>query len=67
MQVYAEQNDTLDAVIFRHMGTSNGLLEEALLLNPHLANQAVLDIGTVVILPSKQQQIIKKDSLKLWD
>ncbi|HEH9651962.1 tail protein X [Pasteurella multocida] len=67
MQVYAKQNDTLDAVIFRHMGTSNGLLEETLLLNPHLANQAVLDIGTVVILPSKQQQIIKKDSLKLWD
>ncbi|HDR0964112.1 TPA: tail protein X [Pasteurella multocida] len=67
MQVYAEQNDTLDAVIFRHMGASNGLLEETLLLNPHLANQPVLEIGTVVILPSKQQQTIKKDSLKLWD
>ncbi|HED4400752.1 TPA: tail protein X [Pasteurella multocida] len=67
MQVYAEQNDTLDAVIFRHIGTSNGLLEETLLLNPHLANQPVLEIGTAVILPSKQQQTIKKDSLKLWD
>ncbi|MGC6408496.1 tail protein X [Bisgaard Taxon 45] len=67
MQVYTEQNDTLDAVIFRHIGTSNGLLEETLLLNPQLANQAVLEIGTVVILPSKQQQTIKKDSLKLWD
>lgn len=67
MQVYTEQNDTLDAVIFRHMGASNGLLEETLLLNRHLANQPVLEIGTVVILPSKQQQTIKKDSLKLWD
>ncbi|MDA5611882.1 tail protein X, partial [Pasteurella multocida] len=42
MQVYAEQNDTLDAVIFRHIGTSNGLLEETLILNPNLANQPVL-------------------------
>ncbi|HDR1113252.1 phage tail protein [Pasteurella multocida] len=67
MQVYAEQNDTLDAVIFRHMGTSNGLLEETLLLNPNLANQPVLEIGTAVVLPKKQQQTIKKDTLKLWD
>lgn len=67
MQVYSQQNDTLDAVIFRHMGSSNGLLEETLRFNPKLANHIILPIGTIVILPSQPKQVIKKDKIQLWD
>ena len=45
MKVYAQQNDNLDAIIYRHFGTSYGLLEKTLQLNPKLAANEVLEIG----------------------
>lgn len=68
MKVYAQQDDNLDAVIYRHLGTSYGLLEKTLLLNPHLAADAVLTVGTPVILPEKlgDTKQVKADSIQLW-
>lgn len=67
MKVYAKQNDTLDEVIFRHLGHSSGLLEEALLINPTLANMPILPIGTEVKLPTIQKQAISKETIQLWE
>ena len=36
MEVYAQQNDNLDAILYRYFGRSEGLLEIACELNPHL-------------------------------
>lgn len=68
MKVYAQQNDNIDAILYRTFGTSyGGLLEETLLLNPNLTAHAILAIGTPVILPeSKPQATVKKDSIQLW-
>lgn len=67
MKVYAQQHDNLDALLYRHFGTSNGMLEETLKLNPKLANQPQLTIGTPVILPDKSVKQQIKPSIKLWD
>lgn len=68
MKVYAQQNDNIDAILYRTFGTSyGGLLEETLLLNPNLTAHAILAIGTPVILPErKPQATVKKDSIQLW-
>lgn len=68
MKVYAQQDDNLDAVIYRHLGTSYGLLEQTLLLNPHLTADAVLTVGTPVILLEKlgDTKQVKADSIQLW-
>ena len=36
MRVYAHQGDTLDALVWRHLGRTAGLVERALELNPGL-------------------------------
>ena len=51
MEVYAQQNDNLDAILYRYFGRSEGLLEIACELNPHLMDKPVIPIGTPVILP----------------
>ncbi|WP_439239055.1 tail protein X [Lonepinella sp. BR2919] len=68
MNVYAQQNDNLDAMIYRTFGTSyGGLLEQTLLLNPTLTAYATLPLGTPVILPdSASSNAVKTDSIQLW-
>ncbi|MGF7432109.1 tail protein X [Pasteurella bettyae] len=67
MKVYAQQDDNLDAIIYRYFGRSNGLLEETMSLNPHLSVSAILDIGTEVLLPEEiNTNAIKADTLQLW-
>ena len=68
MKVYAQQNDNLDAIIYRHFGTSYGLLEETLQLNPKLAANEVLEIGTPVMLPTiiDNAKQVKTDTVQLW-
>ncbi|WP_439291259.1 tail protein X [Lonepinella koalarum] len=68
MNVYAQQNDNLDAMIYRTFGTSyGGLLEQTLLLNPRLTAHAILPLGTLVILPDQAStNAVNTDSIQLW-
>ena len=68
MKVRAQQNDNLDAIVYRHFGKSEGLLEIACELNPHLMNQPVIPIGTIVNLPDPDTEKISvaTDTLQLW-
>lgn len=69
MKLIAHQGDTLDSLIFRHYGRTANLVELALELNPHLANQPILTIGQVVDMPEINQQPQKatKATMQLWD
>lgn len=68
MIVKAQQNDNLDAIIYRYFGTSyDGILEQTLLLNPHLTSTAILEIETEVILPETVSTKKTKETLQLWD
>lgn len=68
MKVYAQQNDNLDAIIYRYFGTSYGWLEETLRLNPTLTTDAIIEIGTEVILPDRSAEAVKvkSNSIHLW-
>lgn len=71
--VYANQNDNLDAVVYRYFGTKSGnpkeLLKQVMELNPKLANTPILAIGTAVILPSLENIHVntEKTVIQLWD
>lgn len=69
MKVFAIQNDNLDAIIYRYFGRVDGLLEPTLALNPHLTDNAIIEMGTEVNLPDeatiKQGKTIQ--SVNLWD
>lgn len=69
MKVYAQQNDNLDAVLYRHFGKTEGLLEIACELNPHLMNLPIIPIGTEIHLPEQQNitSPIATDTIQLWD
>ncbi|PJG82116.1 tail protein X [Caviibacterium pharyngocola] len=67
--VYAQQNDNLDTIVYRYFGSTLGLVEQVLELNPRLAGQPILELGTAVILPSLDdiQPTTDKSTLNLWD
>lgn len=68
MIVHAHQNDTVDAICWRHFGVTQGVVEQTLELNPGLVNQgAVLKHGTPVRLPNFVKQPKSKLMVKLWD
>lgn len=69
MKVNAQQNDTLDNIIYRVFGTTyGGILEQTLLLNPHLTANAILTLDTEVILPDQVNAGSRKtDVIQLWD
>lgn len=49
---YAQQGDTLDLLVWRELGATEGLVEQALELNRGLADAgAILTEGQAVILP----------------
>ncbi|MCD7096993.1 tail protein X [Stenotrophomonas sp. MMGLT7] len=70
MRVLAQQHDTVDALCYRHLGSTAGVVEQVLELNPSLAAQGpFLPQGTEVVLPdittttaSAQQALVQ-----LWD
>ena len=68
MQVYAQQNDNLDAILYRHFGRSEGLLEITCELNPHFMDKPIIPIGTPVILPEADTEKISvaNDTIQLW-
>lgn len=68
MKVRAQQNDNLDAIIYRHFGKSEGLLEITCELNPLLMDKPIIPIGTIVNLPDPDTEKISvaRDTLQLW-
>ncbi len=67
MKVFALQDETLDALCFRGLGQTAGVVEQTLELNPGLAGHgAVLPHGTLVELPDTAEQP-QKTMIRLWD
>jgi phage tail protein X len=69
MQVRAKQGDALDLLCWRHLGTTAGVVEQALELNTGLAKQQpVLPHGYLVHLPEPVLTTTKTQHLiQLWD
>lgn len=65
--IYAIQQDNLDAIAYRYFGKTLGIVEQLLELNPHLAKQAVLELGTPVLIPEQVQTSSNKSIIQLWD
>ncbi len=67
MNVFALQGETLDALCFRVLGQTAGVVEQALELNPGLAGYgAELPHGTPVELSDITEQP-QKPMIQLWD
>lgn len=69
MIVYAHQGDTLDAICWRYLGQTQGVVEQTLLLNPGLTEQGpILEQGTAVTLPDRPvARVNTLKTVKLWD
>ncbi|MDC4894432.1 tail protein X [Acinetobacter baumannii] len=67
-EIYAIQNDTVDAICWREYGRSTGVVEQVLEANPHLSEFGpFIPIGTKVQLPDIPTQQNKVQSIQLWD
>lgn len=62
----AQEGDTLDRLIYRYYGETAGLVEQALALNPQLANTPILAMGQAVKMPEQIASVVAKDTLQLW-
>lgn len=69
MKARARQGDTLDALCWRHLGTTRGVVEKALELNPGLADHgSTLPHGTPVRLPTAPAAgTTERPLVQLWD
>lgn len=69
MRVMAVQGDTLDALCWRYLGQTQGVVEATLELNPGLADAGpVLPVGTWVDLALPSQTTIPATRIvNLWD
>ncbi|MGR6981201.1 tail protein X [Testudinibacter sp. P27/CKL/0425] len=66
--IYAQQHDNLDLIVYRYFGSTAGLVEQVLDLNPKLASNITLEIGTPVILPDiNTTAVAERTVLQLWD
>nr|WP_218118589.1 tail protein X [Halomonas gudaonensis] len=67
MTVRAQQGDTLDALCHRHLRATAAVTEQALALNPGLAELGpVLPEGHAVTLPEAAPQPERNDTINLW-
>jgi phage tail protein X len=68
MKVTALQGETLDALCWRHYGSTAGTVEAVLEANPGLAELgAVLPVGTVIDMPELNTIEQTKPLLQLFD
>ena len=68
MKVYAQQHDTLDAIVWRYCGRTAGLVEAVLELNPGLAALGpLLPHGCQIELPDVKPAAVQKQLIQLWD
>lgn len=66
--VHAHQHDTVDAICYRALGTTAGVTEQTLALNPGLADHGpLLAQGTPVTLPDQPDQPASTPQVNLWD
>lgn len=67
MHVIAQQGDTVDALCWRHLGSS-ATVEAVLEANPGLAALGpVLPMGTPVTLPEQTAESAPSNLIQLWD
>ncbi|MEE9946551.1 MAG: tail protein X [Pseudomonas asiatica] len=63
-----QQNDTVDALCWRHYGRTAGVVEAVLDANPGLADKGpVLPSGLLVTLPELQAAAPERQMVNLWD
>ena len=69
MRVYARQGDTLDALCWRNLGSTAGVVEAALEANPGIATLGpVLPHGTPIDLPEPATTAPARRALvQIWD
>ncbi|WGS42165.1 tail protein X [Burkholderia sp. JSH-S8] len=68
MRIAALQGETLDALCWRHYGSTAGTVEAVLEANPGLAELGVvLPMGTVVDMPKLSTIVQTKPLLQLFD
>jgi len=66
--VRANQNDTVDALCWRHYGRTAGVTEAVLEANPGLADHGpILPQGLVVNMPEVQANAPQRQMVNLWD
>ncbi|WP_085600862.1 MULTISPECIES: tail protein X [unclassified Pseudomonas] len=64
----AQQNDTVDAVCWRHYGRTAGVTEAVLEANPGLADHGpILPQGLAVLMPDTQTTAPQRQMVNLWD
>lgn len=67
-QLRTQQNDTVDALCWRHYGRTAGVVEAVLDANPGLAEHgAVLPAGVLVNLPEIQTSAPERQMVNLWE
>ncbi|EWH00538.1 tail protein X [Halomonas sp. BC04] len=65
--VRAQQGETLDSICQRVLGATSDVTEQALQLNPGLAELGpILPQGTPVTLPAAAPQPARRDIINLW-
>lgn len=66
--VRAFQNDTVDALCWRHYGRTAGVTEAVLEANPGLADHGpILPEGLAVQMPEAQTAAPQRQMVNLWD
>ncbi|MFJ7315615.1 tail protein X [Pseudomonas sp. NPDC098747] len=64
----AQQNDTVDALCWRHYGRTTGVTEDVLAANPGLADHGPnLPQGLAVNMPIIQVAAPQRQMVNLWD
>lgn len=67
-QKRTQQNDTVDALCWRHYGRTAGVVEAVLDANPGLADKGpVLPSGLLVTLPELLAAAPERQMVNLWD
>lgn len=66
--VRTQQNDTVDALCWRHYGRTAGVTEAVLAANPGLADHGpVLPQGLVVNMPEVHASAPQRQMVNLWN
>lgn len=66
--IRTQQNDTVDALCWRHYGRTAGVTEAVLEANPGLADHGpILPQGILVNLPQAQPAAPQRRMVNLWD
>jgi phage tail protein X len=68
VSIRAQQNDTVDALCWRHYGRTAGVTEAVLEANPGLADHGpTLPQGLPVQMPEAQATAPQRQMVNLWD